>query len=66
MNGWCTSLFALLDSSHATDTAIRDAVDAYLADRRKSRERAWTPDTIDASFDPDAIESDSSEWESDY
>jgi len=31
--GWCTALYALLDASDATDTAIRDAVDAYLRAR---------------------------------
>ena len=37
MARWCTAIFRILDASHATDTAIRDAIDHYLAQRRAKR-----------------------------
>lgn len=36
-NNWCTSIFQILDDSHATDTAIREAIDHYIAQRRAKR-----------------------------
>jgi hypothetical protein len=35
--GWCSALFAILRDSHATDTAILDAVHAFIRMRAAER-----------------------------
>lgn len=35
--GWCTAIFRILDASYATDTAIIEAINHYMKQRRTRR-----------------------------